>query len=437
MRPGGRHPTAMEATDAARTSASVAPTQHERGLDVEAVRADFPYLTDRDGPAVVYLDSGASAQKPRRVLDAMWRSGGLHYANVHRGVHVLAREADDAFVAARARIAAFVGSTPAQTVLGKNVTEVLNLVALTWGGTNVEAGDEVLITPMEHHANLVPWQQLCVRKGATLRYVDLDGDGRLDLDSLDAALAGGRVKVVAVTHVSNVLGTVNPVAEIARRARAAGAISVVDGAQAVPQRPVDVAALGADFYAWTGHKLYGPTGIGVLHASRELLAGMPPLLTGGDMIRTVDLHETTWASGPQRFEAGTPAIVEAVGLAAACDWVEAVGGMGAIHAHEQAVTHYAHERLAAVEGVRVLGPPTGEDRGALIAFVLDGVHPHDTAEIVAREQVCVRAGHHCAEPLHRVLGVPATTRASFAAHTVPSEIDALAGALERARAIFA
>lgn len=434
MSRAARLPVALRATDAARVCGT---TSAVPALDVAAVRAQFPYLTDREGPEVVYLDSGASAQKPRAVLDAMWRAGGLHYANVHRGVHVLAREADEAFVAARERIAAFVGSTADETVFGKNVTEVLNLVAIAWGGGNVGPGDEVLITPMEHHANLVPWQQLCARRGATLRYVDLDADGRLDLGSLDAALAGGRVKVVAAMHVSNVLGTVNPVAEIARRARAAGALSVIDGAQAVPQRPVDVREIGADVYAWTGHKLYGPTGIGVLHASRELLAAMPPLLTGGDMIRTVDLHESTWASGPQRFEAGTPAIVEAVGLAAACDWVDAVGGMSAIHAHEQEITRYAHERLGAVEGVRVVGPPPGEDRGALTAFVLDGVHPHDTAEIVARENVCVRAGHHCAEPLHRVLGIPATTRASFAAHTVPAEIDTLADALERARAIFA
>ncbi|MGX6447437.1 aminotransferase class V-fold PLP-dependent enzyme [Patulibacter sp. S7RM1-6] len=403
-------------------------------LDVAAVRAQFAYLDRPEG--IVYLDSGASAQKPRPVLDAMHEFAGLHYANVHRGVHRLAREADAAFAAARGRIAAFVGSTPRETILTKSVTEAINLVARTWAAEHVGAGDEIVITQMEHHANLVPWQQLCLRVGATLRYLEVDDEGRIDLGQLDALLEAGRVKLVAVAHVSNVLGTRNPVEEVVRRAHAHGARVLVDGAQAVPQQPVDVGAIGADFYGWTGHKLYGPTGIGVLHVRQELLAGMPPFLTGGDMINIVDFHETSWATGVQRFEAGTPPIVEAVGLAAACDWVDGIGGMAAVHAHEEAITAYALERLGAVEGLRLVGPRDAAERGALTAFAVEGVHPHDVTEIVARREVCVRAGQHCAEPLHRALGIPATTRASYAAHTTREEIDALVDALGEAQRIF-
>ncbi|WP_210494212.1 SufS family cysteine desulfurase [Patulibacter sp. SYSU D01012] len=403
-------------------------------LDVAAVRAQFAYLDRPEG--IVYLDSGASAQKPRPVLDAMHEFGGLHFANVHRGVHRLAVEADTAYNAARARIAAFVGSTPRETIITKSVTEAINLVAHSWAAQNVGAGDEIVISQMEHHANLVPWQQLCRRVGATLRYLEVDEQGRIDLDQLDGFLAGGRVKLVAIAHVSNVLGTRNPVEEVVRRAHAQGARVLVDGAQAVPQQPVDVGALGADFYGWTGHKLYGPTGIGVLHVRAELLADMPPFLTGGDMINIVDFHETSFATGVQRFEAGTPPIIEAVGLAAACDWVDAVGGMAAIHAHEEAITAYALDRLGAMDGIRLVGPRDAAERGALTAFVVDGVHPHDVAEIVARREVCVRAGQHCAEPLHRAIGIPATTRASYAAHTTREEIDALADALAEAQRIF-
>jgi cysteine desulfurase/selenocysteine lyase len=414
-------------------SDAAAPTASAT-LDVAAVRAQFPYLDRPEG--IVYLDSGASAQKPRAVLDAMYDFGGLHYANVHRGVHRLAVEADRGYDAARATIAAFVGSTPRETIITKSVTEAVNLVAGTWGATNVGAGDEVVVTQMEHHANLVPWQQLCIRAGATLRYLEVDGEGRIDLDQLDGFLAGGRVKLVAAVHVSNVLGTRNPVAEIVRRAHEHGALVMVDGAQAVPQEPVDVGAIGADFYGWTGHKLYGPTGIGVLHVRRELLADMPPFLTGGDMINVVDFQETTWASGIQRFEAGTPPIVEAVGLAAACDWVTSIGGPAAVHAHEERITALALERLGELDGIRVVGPPEASSRGALTAFAVEGIHPHDVAEILARQEVCVRAGQHCAEPLHRAMGIPATTRASFGVHTIPEEIDALADALREAQRIF-
>ena len=412
-------------------AASTAPAT----LDVAAVRAQFPYLERPEG--IVYLDSGASAQKPRAVLDAMHEFGGLHYANVHRGVHRLAVEADAAYDGARATIAAFVGSTARETIITKSVTEAINLVAASWGAANVGEGDEVVITQMEHHANLVPWQQLCLRTGATLRYLEIDAEGRLDLDQLDGFLAGGRVKLVAVAHVSNVLGTRNPVAEIVRRSHAARARVMVDGAQAVPQEPVDVAALGADFYGWTGHKLYGPTGIGVLHVRRDLLAEMPPFLTGGDMINVVDFHETTWATGIQRFEAGTPPIVEAVGLAAACDWVGSIGGPAAVIAHEERITAYALGRLAEIDGLTVVGPPEAAGRGALTSFSFEGLHPHDVAEILARREVCVRAGQHCAEPLHRAMGIPATTRASFAAHTTTDEIDALVDALREAQRIFA
>jgi cysteine desulfurase/selenocysteine lyase len=414
-------------------SDAAAPTASAT-LDVAAVRAQFPYLDRPEG--IVYLDSGASAQKPRAVLDAMYDFGGLHYANVHRGVHRLAVEADRGYDAARATIAAFVGSTPRETIITKSVTEAVNLVASTWGAKNVGAGDEVVVTQMEHHANLVPWQQLCIRTGATLRYLEVDGEGRIDLDQLDGFLAGGRVKLVAAVHVSNVLGTRNPVGEIVRRAHEHGALVMVDGAQAVPQEPVDVGAIGADFYGWTGHKLYGPTGIGVLHVRRELLADMPPFLTGGDMINVVDFQETKWASGIQRFEAGTPPIVEAVGLAAACDWVTGIGGPAAVHAHEERITALALERLGELDGIRVVGPPEASARGALTAFAVEGIHPHDVAEILARQEVCVRAGQHCAEPLHRAMGIPATTRASFGVHTIPEEIDALADALREAQRIF-
>ncbi|MGE4428476.1 MAG: aminotransferase class V-fold PLP-dependent enzyme [Solirubrobacteraceae bacterium] len=410
------------------------PADDATALDVAAVRAQFPYLEREEG--IVYLDSGASAQKPRAVLDAMHEFGGSHYANIHRGVHRLAREADAAYDAARARIAAFVGSTPQETIVTGSVTQSINLVAHAWGDVNVGEGDEVLITHMEHHANLVPWQQLCLRKGATLRYLELDDQGRISLDQLDEILAGGRVKLVAIAHVSNVLGTRNPVEEVVRRAHAAGARVLVDGAQAVPQQPVDVAAIGADFYGWTGHKLYGPTGIGVLHVRRELLADLPPFLTGGDMIRIVDFQETSWADGIHRFEAGTPPIIEAIGLAAACDWVDAVGGITAIHAHEERITAHALERIGAVDGLRIVGPRSAAERGALVSFAIDGVHPHDVAEIIARDEVCVRAGQHCAEPLHRALGIPATTRASFAAHTVPEEIDTLVTSIGRVLDIF-
>lgn len=411
------------------TSGAVTPA-----LDPVAVAAQFPILQrEIDGRRLVYLDAGATAQKPLPVIEAIDDSLRLHNANIHRGVYTLAQEATDRFEGARATIARFIGARTAETIFTKNVTEAINLVAYSWGRRNVGAGDTIVLTPMEHHANIVPWQQLAKEVGATLAYVELTADGRLDLDSLDALLAR-RPKLVAVAHVSNVLGTVNPVQEIVRRAHAVGAVVVVDGAQAVPHRPVDVAAIGADFYGFTGHKVYGPTGVGVLHGRRELLEEMEPFLTGGDMIGSVDFESSTWKDLPWKFEAGTTPYIEATALGAAVEWLDALG-LDAVHAHEQEIVRYALERLVEVPGLTVYGP-AAEHRGALVSFALEGVHPHDVAELLGREQICVRAGHHCAQPLMRRLGVPATTRASFAAHTTRAEVDALVDGLHEVRRIF-
>jgi cysteine desulfurase/selenocysteine lyase len=390
------------------------------------VAGEFPIL-HRD---VVYLDSAATAQKPRVVLDSLRDSLGEHNANIHRGVYPLAVEATERFEGARETVARHLGATVEETIFTKNATEAINLVAYSWGRRNVGSGDLIVLTPLEHHSNIVPWQLLVEEVGAELAYVEMTDDGRLDLDSLDALLARGP-KLVAVTHVSNVLGTVNPVEEIARRAHAAGALVLVDGAQAVPHRPVDVGALGVDFYVFTGHKVYAPTGIGVLFGRRELLAAMPPFLAGGDMISSVDFHRSRWNDLPWKFEAGTSPFAEATALGVALDWVNGLG-LDAVAAHEHELTAYAMDRLAALDVVTVLGPPL-EERGALVSFVVEGGHPHDVAEIVARTGVCVRAGHHCAQPLMRRLGVPATTRASFAVHNTREDVDALVAALGAVR----
>jgi len=403
-------------------------------LDVAAVAAQFPILRrEIGGRRIVYLDAGATAQKPEVVLRTLDESLRLHNANIHRGVYTLAQEATDRFEGARERVAAFVGAPSAETIFTKNVTEAINLVAYAWGRRNVGAGDTIVLTPMEHHSNIVPWQLLAQEVGARLAYVELTADGRLDLDSLDALLTQ-EPKLVAVAHVSNVLGTCNPVEEIVARAHAVGAVVLVDGAQAVPHLPVDVRAIGADFYGFTGHKVYGPTGVGVLHGRRELLDAMGPFLAGGDMIGTVDFETSTWREIPWKFEAGTTPYVEATGLGAAVDWLDGLG-VEAVHAHEQAITAYALERLAEVPGLTIYGP-AAEHRGALVSFALEGAHPHDVAEILARSNVCVRAGHHCAQPLMRRLGVPATTRASFAAHTTTDDIDALVQGLHEVNRIF-
>jgi cysteine desulfurase/selenocysteine lyase len=390
--------------------------------------AEFPVLS-REG--LVYLDTAATAQTVRPAIEAMDRYYETYRATIHRGVYPLAAEATDAYESARDRVAAFMGSTPRETVFTRNATEAINLVAYAWGRANVGPDDLVVITQMEHHSNIVPWQLL----GCKLAYVPVGEDGLLDLDALDALLEQ-RPKLVAVGHVSNVLGTINPIAEITARAHAAGAVVLVDGAQAAPHLPVDVAELGADFYAWTGHKAYGPTGIGVLHGRRELLEAMPPFLGGGHMIARVGDFESTWAEPPARFEAGTMPIAEAIGLAAAIDWLSGIG-MDAVREHGRDVTAYALERLSEVEGLTLHGPHDIDNRSSLTSFVLDGVHPHDVAEILGREGVCVRAGHHCAQPLMRRLGSPASTRASFAVHSTRDDIDRLIDGLGTVQEIFA
>jgi cysteine desulfurase/selenocysteine lyase len=402
------------------------------------LRADFPILRrEIDGARIVYLDTAATSQKPEPVLVAMDRFYRESNANVHRGVYTLAEEATDLFEGARVRIAEFVGADPRTTIFTRNATEALNLVAACWGRDNLRPGDAVLVTEMEHHSNLVPWQLICAEAGASLRYLDVDGDGRLSLDQLDAELARGDVRLLAFAHVSNVLGTINPVAEMTARARAAGVVTVVDGAQGVPQLPVDVAALGADFYAWTGHKALGPFGIGVLHGRAELLQEMRPWLGGGHMIARVEREFSTWADLPGKFEAGTANVAEAIGLGAAVDYLAGVG-MEQIRAHERALTDRALAGLRALDGVTVVGPPPGaEDRGGVISLAVEGMHPHDVADLLNRDNVCVRAGHHCAQVLMARLGVQSTARASFGPYNVDADADALVQSVARAREVFA
>jgi cysteine desulfurase/selenocysteine lyase len=400
------------------------------------VKSDFPIFARRfNERELIYLDSGSTSQKPEVVIEAVAEHLRNHNANIHRGVYTLAQEADAAYDEARRRVAAFTGAQPETTIFTKNVTEAINLVAYAWGRANVGIGDVVLITQMEHHANIVPWQVLCRERGATLRYLEVDERGELSLDALDSELARGDVRLVAFTHVSNVLGTINPVAKMTARVRAAGAVSLVDGAQAVPHMPVDVESIGADFYAWTGHKALGPTGIGVLHGRREILERMEPFLTGGDMIASVDFQSATWNELPSKFEAGTPMVAEAVGLGVAVEYLSKLG-MDRVRAHEQALTAYMLERLAQVPGLRVAGPPEAERRGGLASFTIEGMHPHDVAELVDRGGVCIRAGHHCAQPLMRCLGVSATARASVGVYNEPWDIDALVSALLAGREVF-
>jgi len=398
-----------------------------------ALAHEFPSL-DREG--LVYLDSGATSQTPRAVLDAMEDYYGHHRGSVHRGVYPLAAEATELFEGARERIARWLNWDPAATIFTRNVTEALNLVAYAWGDANVGPGDRVVVTEMEHHSNFVPWQQLALRRGAEFSVVGIDDDGLLRLDELDALLAGGDVKVVAVVHVSNVVGTINPIEEIVRRAHGAGAITVIDGAQAVPQLPVDLGAIGADFYGWTGHKAYGPTGVGVLHGRPDLLAAMPPFITGGHMIASVSIEETRWAQSPAKFEAGTSNIAEAIGLGAAVDFLQGIG-MEQVREHERDLVTYAMERLRAVPGVTLHGPPDAAQRGALVSFEIEGIHPHDVAEILGRQGVCVRAGHHCCQPLMRRLGVGASSRASFAVHNTVEDVDTLIAGLAKVQEVFA
>ena len=402
---------------------------------LEEIRAEFPILSrEINEKPLAYLDNGATAEKPLAVIDALDRFWREHNANVHRGVHTLSEEATSMYEDARLALASHLGADRREVIFVRNATEALNLVAYAWGRTNLGAGDRILVTEMEHHSNVVPWYQVAEEKEAHLDWAPVTEEGRLDLDGFAELLERGP-KLVCVAHVSNVLGTINPVAEIARVAHDAGALVVVDGAQAGPKLELDMADLGADFYALTSHKMYGPTGIGALFGRRELLEEMPPFIGGGSMIRKVSKELITWADLPAKFEGGTPAIGEAIGFAAAIRWLEELG-LPAVHAAEVDLTAYALERIAEVPGLTVFGPPAGEDRGGIVSFALEGVHAHDLSEILDRHGVAVRAGHHCAQILMQRLGVPATTRASFAVYNTQDEVDRLIEGLLDARRVF-
>jgi len=406
-------------------------------LDVERLRTQFPVLGRETGPGVplVYLDSAATSQKPRAVLEAMTAFYEQHNANIHRGIHRLAEEATEAFEAARARLAAFLGAAdPAELVFTRNATEAINLVASSWGRSQLKAGDLVVLTEMEHHANLVPWQMLAAERGIELAYIPVTDEGRLDPAGYRALLERGP-RLVAFTAMSNVLGTITPAAAMTAEAHAVGALVLIDAAQSVPHLPTDVRSLGADFLAFSGHKMCGPTGIGVLYARRELLESMPPYQGGGDMIRRVTLKGFTPNDVPYKFEAGTPAIAEAIGLGAAVDFLDGLG-MPAVHAHEAAITEYALERLSEVPGLKVYGPPAAE-RGGVASFSMAEAHPHDVAQILDSHGIAVRAGHHCAMPIHERFDLPASTRASFYVYTTRQEIDRLIDGLYKVKHLFA
>jgi cysteine desulfurase / selenocysteine lyase len=403
---------------------------------IDKVRASFPALErEVNGNPLVYLDSGASSQRVLASIQAVDRYERRHHSNVHRGAHTMSAEATAAYEGARATVADHVGAADRREVIFvRNATEAINLVARSWGVANVGAGDRIVLTEMEHHSNIVPWQLLAEAVGAEIDWVGVTDDGELDVDELAMLLERGP-KLVAIAHVSNVLGTENPLSEVTRLAHEAGALVLADGAQAAPKRPLDVAALGVDFYALTGHKAYGPTGIGALWARLELLREMPPFLGGGSMIRRVTRGGTTYADPPTRFEAGTPAIAQAIGMAAAFRWLDGLG-MDAVLAHEREIADYALERIAEVPDLRIFGPPRGPERTGPVSFELEGIHAHDVAEILDRHGVAVRAGHHCAQPLMDQLGVAATTRASFGVYTTREEIDRLVDALLDARRVF-
>ncbi len=412
------------------------PVTAKSSFPIEKVRAAFPALErEVNGKPVAYLDSGASSQRVLASIQAVDRYERRHHSNVHRGSHTLSAEATDAYEGARATVADHIGAGDRrEVVFVRNATEAINLVARAWGDANVGAGDRVLLTEMEHHSNIVPWQQLAERVGAEIDWAPVDEDGLLDMEAFAALLERGP-KLVAVTHVSNVLGTENPLEEIAKLSHDAGALVLADGAQAAPKLPLDVAELGVDFYAITGHKLYGPTGIGALWTRLELLREMQPFLGGGSMIRKVAREGTTYADVPARFEAGTPAITQAIGMASALRWLDALG-METVRDHERQIADYALARLPEVPGLRIFGPPRGETRLGPISFELEGVHAHDVSEILDRHGVAVRAGHHCAQVLMDRLGVAATARASFGVYTTPEEIDRLVDGLEDARRVF-
>ncbi len=408
--------------------------------ELDVIRADFPILerTVNGGLPLVYLDSANTSQKPQVVIDTMVDHLERHNANIARAMHTLGAESTEAFEDGRDKVAAFLNAPEREEIIfTKNASEALNLVAntLAWAGPlQVGPGDEILITEMEHHSNIVPWQMLSQRTGATLRWFGLTDDGRLDLSNVDD-LINERTKVVSLTWVSNMLGTINPVAAIAARAKQVGALVVLDASQAAPQLPVDVVASGADVVVFTGHKVVGPTGIGVLWGKREVLEALPPFLGGGEMIATVKMEKSTYAGIPNKFEAGTPPIVEAVGLGAAVDYLSHIG-LDAIHRHEQAITRYALEGLQTIPGMRILGPLDVESRGGAISFDLAGVHPHDVATVLDTKGIAVRAGHHCARPAHDRFGVQSTVRMSSYLYTTPAEIDALIDGLNYTRNYF-
>ncbi|VFA91383.1 cysteine desulfurase [Nocardia farcinica] len=409
-----------------------------RTLDVARIRADFPILsrTVRDGKPLVYLDSGATSQRPLAVLDAEREFLTERNSAVHRGAHQLAEEATDAYEGARADIARFVGVDAGEIVFTKNATESLNLVTYSFADNrfpyHVGPGDEIVVTELEHHANLVPWQELARRTGATLKWYGITDDGRVDLDSLELSPA---TKVVAFTHQSNVTGAVSPVEELVRRATAVGALTVLDACQSVPHMPVDFRALGVDFAAFSGHKMLGPSGVGVLYGRRALLEETPPFITGGSMIETVTMEGSTFAPPPQRFEAGVPMTSQVVGLGAAVRYLEGIG-MAAVAEHEHALTGAALAGLGAIDGVRIVGPTENVDRGGAVSFVVDGIHAHDVGQILDDEGVAIRVGHHCAWPLMRRLGVPATARASFAVYNTLDEVEQLVAAVRKAQRFF-
>jgi cysteine desulfurase / selenocysteine lyase len=404
-----------------------------RSLD--RIRAEFPILERAiHGEPLAYLDNGATSQKPLAVIEALDRYWRFENANVHRGVHTISEEATSLYEEARRILATHIGADRREVVFLRNATEALNLVAYSWGRTNVGEGDRIVLTEMEHHSNIVPWYLLAQETGAVLDWAPIADEGRLDLDALASLIERGP-KLVCVAHVSNVLGTINPVAEIARLAHEAGALVVVDGAQGGPKLELGMAELGADFYALTAHKMYGPTGIGALFGRRELLDAMPPFIGGGSMIKKVGRELITWADVPAKFEGGTPAIGEAIGYGAAVRWLDELG-LEAVHAAEADLTAYALERIAEVPDLTVFGPPAGDDRGGIISFAIEGVHAHDVSEILDRHGIAVRAGHHCAQPLMERLGVPATTRASLAVYNTRAEVDRLIDGLLDVRRVF-
>ncbi len=417
---------------------SQSPSTHSlvSPLDVEKIREDFPVLNRevRPGVKVVYLDSTATSQKPRQVLEAMEAHYRLHNANIHRGIHTLAEESTAAYEAARQRIADFIGArSPREVIFTRNTTESINLVAQSWGRAHLQAGDMVLLTEMEHHSNLVPWQMLAEQRSLRLEFVPVTPDGLLDMDAYRRLLEQGP-KLVAFVHMSNVLGTVNPAREMIALAHQAGAVTVVDAAQSAPHLPVDVCRLDADFFAFSAHKMCGPTGVGVLYGKEALLEAMPPFLGGGDMIKRVQLRSFTANELPHKFEAGTPAIAEAIGFGAAIDYLTGIG-MDKIAAHEHAITEYALERLEEIPGVWVFGPPA-DKKGGVASFTLEGVHPHDVSQILDRYGVAVRAGHHCAMPLHEQFNIPATARASFYLYNTFDEVDRLVEGIYKVKEIF-